>query len=752
MQDQRDSLSLGSDSRSTSDSDSHSTSDSDSRSTSDSEISEEDFDFLRTETWNNGSDMGDAEDSDSSSGTSDSSSGTSDSSSGTSDSSSGNDSETEQGPTPIVIHSTLPKSLESLRADLLGDYTVPLVPPTDTNPAPKIKDLSLSEKASLEHYVAWKKSNGTVKGYQYHATVLQSNLDTEILSLHKVKKLSQRLTGFYPKKVDMCPKSCIAYTGEYKDLDKCPYIPNQAKEPCGMARYKEGGKPGTKKPRAQVQILPVMATIRALYANADTSRLLRERDSRLKEALHLVGSATQMATRKFSDYGNSQVHVIQHQHMGLFKFIKDIALALSTDGAQLTMKKHSNTWLLILIILNLPPTFRYKTEHIIINLATPGPNSPGDIESFIRPLFEEMAMSSEGIWMWDAVDSSYFVNHAYIVMALGDMLGSAKLNGMAGHSAIYGDRFTMVQGARSSLAKGAKAQYYPMSPPENKKYNPNRPELYDLANLPIREAKLYWEIINKLEAATSKTARAVITKSTGVSRLPLCAASKAFLHPTYFPLDPFHLFYENNMAYIWDVWTVFSSETEMIHLPANKAREFGSLVAKAMVSLPPSFCGPIRDPYLKRQSQYKVYEWMALLHWYIIPIGIELGFNSLVLQNFSHFAEAVEFAMTISERTEKELEGLRSLIIKFLTDFEKLYVNGDPEKISRMRLCIFQLIHVPIHIKWNGSIRLGSQATVERSIGEMGHKIRSKKAPFANLANIVFERELVKTHTLSPCT
>ena len=33
---------------------------------------------------------------------------------------------------------------------------------------------------------------------------------------------------------------------------------------------------------------------------------------------------------------------------------------------------------------------------------------------------------------------------------------------------------------------------------------------------------------------------------------------------------------------------------------------------------------------------------------------------------------------------------------------------------------------------------------MEQSIGEMGHKIRSKKAPFANLANIIFERELVK--------
>ena len=33
---------------------------------------------------------------------------------------------------------------------------------------------------------------------------------------------------------------------------------------------------------------------------------------------------------------------------------------------------------------------------------------------------------------------------------------------------------------------------------------------------------------------------------------------------------------------------------------------------------------------------------------------------------------------------------------------------------------------------------------MERAIGEVGHKIRSKKAPFANLANIIYEKELVK--------
>jgi hypothetical protein len=104
---------------------------------------------------------------------------------------------------------------------------------------------------------------------------------------------------------------------------------------------------------------------------------------------------------------------------------------------------------------------------------------------------------------------------------------------------------------------------------------------------------------------------------------------------------------------------------------------------------------------------------MALLHWYIIPIGIELGFNPAVLENFSRFVKAVEMAMIISPRSETELAKLHGLFKTFLEGFERIYVANDPEKVSRCRLCIFQLIHVPIHIEWNGSIRLGSQATVE---------------------------------------
>ena len=71
---------------------------------------------------------------------------------------------------------------------------------------------------------------------------------------------------------------------------------------------------------------------------------------------------------------------------------------------------------------------------------------------------------------------------------------------------------------------------------------------------------------------------------------------------------------------------------------------------------------------------------MTLVHWYIIPIGVELGMDPAVLKNFSQFVEIIEFAMTNAKRTDADLFYLQELIIKFLLGFEKLYVRMDPEK------------------------------------------------------------------------
>ncbi|KAI0054679.1 hypothetical protein BV25DRAFT_1770439, partial [Artomyces pyxidatus] len=275
----------------------------------------------------------------------------------------------------------LPASVDELRAQLLGGYTCPVYPPTDELDVQKT--LTISERMSLKHYIAWKQSRGTVLAYSLHAKVLQEAVpDVQILSLHNVRKLSTRVTGLQPILVDICPKNCVAYTGEFSELKMCPYIRDG--KTCNQPRYKMKKSPTAKdRPRAQMMCLPVIATIKALFANEDTAQQMRHRDKCLQEALHILASASGADKRKYSDFGNSSVHLHHVSEMNLFKNPCDVAVAISTDGAQLTMKKQSDTWILLILLFNLPPEVRYLATSTIIALATPGPNPPGHLESFV---------------------------------------------------------------------------------------------------------------------------------------------------------------------------------------------------------------------------------------------------------------------------------------------------------------------------------------------------------------------------------
>ena len=242
-----------------------------------------------------------------------------------------------------------------------------------------------------------------------------------------------------------------------------------------------------------------------------------------------------------------------------------------------------------------------------------------------------MAEASEGIWIWDTLEDAYFVCQAWITLGLGDMLGSAKINGMAGHGGIYGDCFSMVQAAKTSDQSSSCVQYYTMLNIDH--FNPDHHN-YSFDDLPMCEYNNYFDVLLKLDQASSKAEQERITQQTGILQLPLCAASAAFFHPFFFPIDPFHLFYKNMMAFVWDLWTIQKHcvSGEIFRLAPVVVATLGRLVEAVMFTLPPAFCGPVRNPHFKRQSQYKIYEWMALLHWYIVPMTIELGFHFIVIR------------------------------------------------------------------------------------------------------------------------
>jgi hypothetical protein len=118
----------------------------------------------------------------------------------------------------------------------------------------------------------------------------------------------------------------------------------------------------------------------------------------------------------------------------------DIALQFSIDGAQLRHDQQSEAWFFIWVIHNLPPELCYKKTFVIPGAIIPGPNKPGDLDSFLFPLlYHVAALQCEGLRVYNAyLDVN--VPHATPVVLFGtaDSLGSAMMLGMVGHSGRYG--------------------------------------------------------------------------------------------------------------------------------------------------------------------------------------------------------------------------------------------------------------------------------------------------------------------------
>ena len=340
----------------------------------------------------------------------------------------------------------LPEVVQKLRLQLLSGYTLPIFPPLDGDEDPMGRSLTPAEELSLKHFIAWVDSRGTVKAYQLHAQVLHQATGMDILSLYMARKLAMELTKLSSQLVDMCPRSCMAFTGEFKGLHKCIYVRDK-RHPCGQPCYDKKGHP-----RAQMLYTPIAPVIQSFYKNKKMAKAMLYRHEHLQKALKELKPNSSPTT--YFDFSNTINHINHFQDLQLFQNETDTAITISGDGAQLTMKKQSDVWVLIVTILNLPPDMRSRANNIIIPLVIPGPSSPGNVESFIYPLYEELAKLSVGVWTWNALSETFFPLKVFLCGVLGDMLGSAKLSKMAGHMALYGCRFSMVRGARSSKDRG----------------------------------------------------------------------------------------------------------------------------------------------------------------------------------------------------------------------------------------------------------------------------------------------------------
>ena len=200
----------------------------------------------------------------------------------------------------------------------------------------------------------------------------------EILSHYQVERHAQKLSGLLTWEHHMCIRSCLGFTRPYSDLDCCPE--------CGEHRYDQKElreSEGLRKvPRKVFTTLPIGPQIQANWKNPQMAEEMLYCWRKTEELL-----AEYHATGEFPALLDDILCGEAYMNLARSGRIKkyDTVLMLSIDGAQLYDNKRSDTWIYIWILVNLVPDKHYKIRNILPGGVIPGPETPGDLDSFLFP-------------------------------------------------------------------------------------------------------------------------------------------------------------------------------------------------------------------------------------------------------------------------------------------------------------------------------------------------------------------------------
>ena len=76
---------------------------------------------------------------------------------------------------------------------------------------------------------------------------------------------------------------------------------------------------------------------------------------------------------------------------------------------------------------------------VIPGAIIPGPNKPGEIDSFLSPsLYHVTALQREGLKVFDLYLNTIIRTAPLVIFSTADSPGSAAMSGMAGHTGKYG--------------------------------------------------------------------------------------------------------------------------------------------------------------------------------------------------------------------------------------------------------------------------------------------------------------------------
>ncbi|KAJ7758457.1 hypothetical protein DFH07DRAFT_958303 [Mycena maculata] len=544
-------------------------------------------------------------------------------------------------------------------------------------------------------------SNSLEKTYDgVRSSVCRRHPEDDILTHHLVKKKVVEMTGVVPLLHDMCQNSCMAYTGPLADLELCRV--------CKAPRFDETGS------SRKFSTMPLGPQLQALFRSPAGAESMKYRVQKTEE----IKMCLEVYEGEYEDvfHGQDYLDAVERGDIGN----NDIVLIGSIDGAQLYRNKASDCWIGIWIIADMHPQLRYNKKAVLVAFVIGGPNKPKIMDSFLFPGLHHLSALQK--------------------VETADGPGMTYLNGLVGHHGAYGCRlYCSLQGRR----KDGASTYYPMmSKPDNYDGEGCNHDSVNPRTIAAPSEEEYLTNLKHVTASANPADYRARRKAPGISKPSIfsgLARNRMLGVPGMNSADIMHWACLN-----WtDIFISLFRGTIKCEAPDSKKnwrwavltgdvwKHHGEAVAKATPYLPGSFERPPRNPAEKMSSGYKAWEWLL----YMIGLPPALLRPLLPHEHWTHFCMGVSIIQCFLQRRILRLQLMEAHkhAIKFVEEFETLYVQRMPERIHFVRQSIHAMIHLAPEV-----IRIGPQAnyaqwTMERTIGNLGQELKQDSNPYSNL-------------------
>lgn len=549
--------------------------------------------------------------------------------------------------------------------------------------------------------------------------------EDELLSFDQIKRRIALLTGVHAIIKDMCPNTCIAFTGPFENLEACPR--------CSETRI----DPLSNKPRQSFYTLPIGPVVQALRREKTSSQKLNYFHEKTQKALTELKATGIIQCLDDICCGTDILHQIDE---GKIKKT-DTVLMMSFDGAQLYRNKVSDCWIYIWIFMGLSPCERYKKKYVIPGGFIPGPNKPKVVESFLFPGLHHVSALNRngGLPVWDALQDTKYLSRLYILLATADGPGMTYLNGLVGHSGKIGCRLWCGLVGRH---KQGGSHYYPVL------FRPNNfhvtgcdhPDANPAESRPINPTR-YTESLQKVCTASTQAQYEESRRETGICKPSIFSGLGDLILgvPNMFPGDIMHLIL-NLADILMSLWrgTLLCAPTDSKSswywavLQGNVWKFHGYDVAACTPHLPGSFDRPPRNPAEKINSGYKAWEFLL----YLFGLGPGLFYKILPTPIWESYCRLVSGIRIMYQKsiTPEEYRIAHKHLVLFTAEFEKLYMQRRTDRIHFVRQSIHSLSHMVPEAIRIGPGACSSQWTMERSIGNLTEEIKQHTKVYTNLS------------------